>query len=132
MELYCVAPCLLFIFPTVLFVVSRSWIKVFILLYCVVLAYIMIKLAAERLMWCVNSVLQSSLGFGNHIANAISNYTLCFVSSGNLATEETKKDIFQQFLSLPFSFTFLSFPRLVTVLLRILNILGMFKPVCSY
>ena len=80
MELHSVAPCLLFIFPTVLFVVSRSWIKVFILLYCVVLAYIMIKLAADKLIFCEYLVLQSSLGYGNNIVDAISNYTLCFVS----------------------------------------------------
>lgn len=62
MEQYCVAPCLLFIFPAALFVIPRAWIKVFILLCCVALAYIMAKLAAEKLMFCVYSALQSSLG----------------------------------------------------------------------
>ena len=62
MKLCCVAPCLLFIFPAALFVIPRAWIKVFILLCCVALAYIMAKLAAEKLMFCVYSALQSSLG----------------------------------------------------------------------
>jgi len=50
MELYYVAPCLLLIFPAALFVISGGWIKVFMLLCCVALAYIMIKLAAEKLL----------------------------------------------------------------------------------
>lgn len=29
MELYCIAPCLLLVFPAVLFVISGGWIKVF-------------------------------------------------------------------------------------------------------
>ena len=45
---------------------------------------------------------------------------------------EVGKVIFQQSLSLPFSLTSTSFPRLVTIALENLNILGMFKPVCSY
>lgn len=55
MELYCIAPCLLLVFPAVLFVISGGWIKVFffmllyiilcyyILLCCVALVYTMIK-----------------------------------------------------------------------------------------
>lgn len=50
MELHYVAPCLLLVFPAVLFVISGDWIKVFILLCCVALTYIMIKLAAEKLL----------------------------------------------------------------------------------
>jgi len=53
MELYCVASFLRFIFPAVLFVISGAWIKDFSLLCCVALAYIMKKLAAEKLAFFV-------------------------------------------------------------------------------
>ena len=83
------------------------------------LAYIMIKLAADKLIFCEYLVLQSSLGYGNNIVDAISNYTLCFVSYGGLAMEEIAEDTFQEFFSL--SFTFPSFPgalELVTIALE--------------
>lgn len=70
MELYFEAPHLLLISLAVL-----CWTKVFILLGCVVLAYIILKLAAEKL-FCPYSTLQSSLGFGSHNVDTISNYTL--------------------------------------------------------
>jgi len=54
MELYCVAPCFLMVFP-VLLVIYGGWIKVFILLCCMALASIMIKLAARKLMLCAYS-----------------------------------------------------------------------------
>ena len=57
MELYCIVPCLLLVFPAVLFVISGSWIKVFILLCCVALTYIMIKLAVKKQMFCVHLTL---------------------------------------------------------------------------
>lgn len=75
MELYFEAPHLLLISLAVLFVISEGWTKVFILLGCVVLAYIILKLAAEKL-FCPYSTLQSSLGFGSHNVDTISNYTL--------------------------------------------------------
>ena len=50
LELYRVAPCLLLVFLAALFVISGGWIKVFMLLCCVALAYITIKLAAEKLL----------------------------------------------------------------------------------
>jgi len=71
MELYFEAPHLLLISLAVL-----CWTKVFILLGCVVLAYIILKLAAEKLTLCTYSTLQSSLGFGSHNVDTISNYTL--------------------------------------------------------
>ena len=69
------------------------------------LAYLMIKLAAEKLLFCVYSALQSMLGFGWHIVDSINNYTLCLLES--LAMEEIEKNTFQQFLS--FFFTCSSF-----------------------
>ena len=75
MELHSVAPCLLFIFPAVVFAISGSWIKVFILLCSVALAYIVIKLAAKKRMFCVYLAL-SSLGYGSHIVDTTSNYSL--------------------------------------------------------
>lgn len=83
--------------------------KLFILLYCVALAYVMIKLPAEKLVFYVHFTLQSSLGYGNHIVDNITNYTICFVSLGSPAMEDLGEDTFQQLLSL--SFTFPSFPR---------------------
>ena len=80
LELYRVAPCLLLVFLAALFVISGGWIKVFILLCCVALAYIMLKLAAEKLMFCFYLALQSSLDFGSHTVDPDSNYTYCFVS----------------------------------------------------
>jgi len=90
----------------VLFVIPGDWIAVFILLYRVVLAYIIIKLAVEKLKWCVNSALQSSLGIRNHAVDAISLYILCFVSLGSPVMEEIGEDIFQP----PFLFHFSFFP----------------------
>ena len=76
MELYFEAPHLLLISLAVLFVISEGWIKVFILLYCVALACIMIKSAAEKLMFCVSSALQLSLCFGSHTIDTASKCTL--------------------------------------------------------
>ena len=73
------------------------------------MAYITIKLSADKLKYCVHSALQPSLGFGSHIADMFSNYTLGFVSSGRSAMEETREDTFHQSLILPF--TSPSFPR---------------------
>ena len=91
--------------------VCQLWglIRDFILLCCFAMAYITIKLSADKLKYCVHSALQPSLGFGSHIADMISNYTLGFVSSGCPAMEETREDTFQQSLSLPFISP--SFPR---------------------
>ena len=103
--LYCVAPCLELSFPAGLLVISRGWIKVFILLCCVALRYIMIKLAAAKLLFCVHSALQSSLGYGSHIFDKISNCTPCFISLGSPAGYGgDKRGHFQPFLSLPFTF----------------------------
>ena len=109
MKLYCTAPCLLLVFPAALFVHSGGWITDFILLCCLALAYITIRLAADKLKFCVHSTLQSSLGFGSNIADMFSNYTLGFVSSGSPALEEIREDTFHQSLILPF--TSPSFPR---------------------
>jgi len=109
MKLYCTAPCLLLVFPAALFVHSGGWITDFILLCSFALAYITIRLSADKLKFSVCSALQPSLGFGSHIADMISNYTLGFVSSGCPAMEETREDTFQQSLVLPFISP--SFPR---------------------
>ena len=88
---------------------SGGWIRDFILLCSFALAYITIRLSADKLKFSVCSALQPSLGFGSHIADMISNYTLGFVSSGCPAMEETREDTFQQSLVLPFISP--SFPR---------------------
>lgn len=116
---YCVSPCLLFIFPAELFVISEGWIKVFILLYCVALACIMIKSAAEKLMFCVSSALQLSLCFGSHTIDTASKCTLWFASSGSLAMEEVGENTFKLSLSLPFTFpSFCRAQDLVTITLE--------------
>ena len=109
MKLHCKAPCLLLVFPCC--TVSQLWglIRDFILLCCFAMAYITIKLSADKLKYCVHSALQPSLGFGSHIADMFSNYTLGFVSSGRSAMEETREDTFHQSLILPS--TSPSFPR---------------------
>ena len=88
---------------------SGGWIRDFILLCCLAMAYIMIKLSADKMKFSVCSALQPSLSFGSNTANMISNYTLGFVSSESPAMEEIREDTFQQSLSLPF--TSPSFPR---------------------
>jgi len=80
--------------------------KFFILLCFVASAYIMIKLADEKLLFCVYLALQSSLVFGNHTVDTISNYTPCFISLGSLAMEEIGETTFQQFFCFPFTFPF--------------------------
>lgn len=103
MELHCTAPCLLLVFPAALLVTSGGWIRVFILLCCLALAYITIKSTADKLKFCVHSALQSPLGFGSSLVDLISNYTLGFVSSESPAMEEIREDTLQRFLSLPFT-----------------------------
>ena len=94
---------MLLVFPAALFVHSGGWITDFILLCSFALAYITIRLSADKLKFSVCSALQPSLGFGSHIADMITNYTLGFVSSESPAMEEIRKDTFQQSLILPFT-----------------------------
>jgi len=108
-ELCFMAPSLLLIFPVALFIISEGRIEVSILLCSLALAYVMIKLATEKLVLCAYSALQSSLGFGSCIVDTISNDTLCIVSLGSLSMQEIEGNTFQELLSL--SFTFPSFHR---------------------
>lgn len=50
-ELCCVSYYLLYVFPVVLFIIFRGWIKIITLLYCVTLDYDMIKLLVMRLIF---------------------------------------------------------------------------------
>ena len=75
-ELCYITPYLLCMFPVVLFIISGGWIKVIIFMYCVTVAYDMIKLLVVRLIWYLYSALLSSLYFGNHPLETINNYAL--------------------------------------------------------
>lgn len=65
--LHCITPYLRCVFSLVLLVTSGGWVKVITLLYCVTLVYDMVKLLVVRLIWCLSSVLPSSLNFGNQL-----------------------------------------------------------------
>lgn len=85
-----VRPYLLYVFPVVLFIIPGGWIKVIILLYCVTLAYDIIKLVVVRLIWYLHSALLSSLYFGNHLSETINDYTLHLFSSETWSVGETR------------------------------------------
>ena len=69
-------------------------------------------------MLCVYSILQSSLGFGKHIVDTLSNYTLSLIS-GSLAMEDKGDNTFQLFLHLPFTFpSFCIGQELATIALK--------------
>ena len=53
------------------FITSRRWIKVITLLYCVTLAYGMIKLLVVRSIWYLYLALPSPLYFGSHISEIL-------------------------------------------------------------
>ena len=111
-ELCYVTPYLLYMFPVVLFIFSGGWIKVIVLLYCVTLAYDMIKLLVVRLAWYLYSALPSSPYFGNHLSETINNYTLYLFSLESESMGDTRGDSFTSSCTFPFS------SRLVTIALE--------------
>ena len=74
---------LLLVFPAALFVTSGFWIRVFILLCFLTLVCIMIKLADDKVKFCAQSALWSSLVFGSNIVGMIRNYTFDIDFSGS-------------------------------------------------
>ena len=68
-----IAHYLLYVFPVVLFILSRTWFKIIILLCGVTLAYDTMKFLVMTLTWYLYSALSSTLFFGNHISETISN-----------------------------------------------------------
>jgi len=79
-ELCYLTPCLLYMFPVVLFIISGGWIKVIIFLYCVTLSYDVIKSLLVKPIWYLYSALPSPPYFGSHLLETTNNYALYLFS----------------------------------------------------
>ena len=113
-----IASYFLYVLPVVLFTLSGPWFKIVMVLCGVTMAYEMMRFLVMTLTWYLYSALSSTLYFGNHISETISNYTYCLFSSGSQSLEGTGEDIFSYLFTLPSSFTTLLSPELVTVALQ--------------
>lgn len=92
--LHHVTPHLLSVFPAVMFISFGGWAEVIILMYFVTLTYDMIDLLVMKLVWCLYSALPSPLYFGNHLLEAINNYSFYLFSLESQPMEESSSHIF--------------------------------------
>lgn len=114
------APHLLSMLLVALFIISRSWFKVIILLYCVTLVYDIIKLPVVIIyydiiklpIWCLYSSLLLSLYFGNHLSETINNYIVYIFSLRSQSLGETTGIHLPPLFPFPFS------SKVVTIVLK--------------
>lgn len=95
----------LYVLPVALFILSGPWFKIVMVLCGVTMAYEMMKYLVTTLTWYLYSALTSTLYFGTHISETISNYTYCLFSLGSQSVKGTGEDMFPYLFTLPFSFT---------------------------
>ena len=107
-----IAHYFLYVLPVALFIVSGPWFKIVMVLCGVTMAYEMMRFLVMTLTWYLYSALTSTLYFGNHISETISNYTYCLFSLGSQSVKGTGEDMFPYLFTLPFSFTTLLSPEI--------------------
>ena len=101
-KLSSVARYFLYVLPVALFILSGPWFQIVMVLCGVTMAYEMMKFLVTTLTWYLYSALSSTLCFGNHISETISNYTCCLFSSGSQSVEGTGKRHFSLPVRSPF------------------------------
>ena len=83
-----------YVLSVMLFILSRPWFKIIMVLCVVTVAYETMKFLVMTLTWYLYSVTSSTQYFGNCILETISNYTCCLFSSWSQSVEEKGEDFF--------------------------------------